>query len=240
MRKILLIIFEVTFLAYWQIGSISAQSFIVEKVNGDVQVLLGASEVWSKVKVGQTLKGSDLISTGEKSFIQLNNNGNRFILQSNSALGINNIKKISLNELLLALAMEEIRNVPNNKGNNSRRNTAVYGEKITSTNTSNLFDRSKTAINILGFKKLNGAKQLAQNGYKESAVLLAKETYRKYPETRTKIDDRIYFVDLMIDLQLYNEAASELNELKSMKLNENESKEIEIRLQKISEKEIGK
>ena len=50
--------------------------------------------------------------TEENGFVQLNRNGSRFILNKNSALGLNYIKKISINDLLLALAMEEIRNVP--------------------------------------------------------------------------------------------------------------------------------
>jgi len=223
MKKIFLIIMLLTF-------SINAQSFVVEKVNGNVLALIGFNEEWVKVKVGQVLKGTDLISTGEKSLIQLNNNGNRFILQSNSALSINNIKRISLNELLLALAMEEIRNVPNFKENNSRRNTAVYGEKVSN------IPVDKSVINDLGIKKLNGAKQLAINGYKESAILLAKETYRKYPETKTRIDDRLFFVNLMIELQLLNEAAADLSELEKMKLTKEQHEKVEHYFEIINEK----
>ncbi|MEJ5351109.1 MAG: hypothetical protein WHS65_05925 [Melioribacteraceae bacterium] len=209
------------FLIFISITSIYAQSFVVEKVSGNVQALIGLNEEWTKVKVGQLLKGSDLISTGEKSLVQLNNNGVRFILQSNSALNINNIKRLSLNELLLALAMEEIRNVPKIKEDNSRRNTAVYGEKVESVTG------DKSIFNDLGVKKLNGAKQLAINGYKESAILLAKETYRKYPDTKTRIDDRLFFVNLMIELHLLNEASSELNELKKMKLTKDQNEKVE-------------
>jgi len=223
MKKIFLIIMLLTF-------SINAQSFVVEKVNGNVLALIGFNEEWVKVKVGQVLKGNDLISTGEKSLIQLNNNGNRFILQSNSALSINNIKRISLNELLLALAMEEIRNVPNFKENNSRRNTAVYGEKVSN------IPVDKSVISDLGIKKLNGAKQLAINGYKESAILLAKETYRKYPETKTRIDDRLFFVSLMIELQLLNEAAADLSELEKMKLTKEQHEKVEHYFEIINEK----
>ncbi len=223
MKKIFLIIISLTFSMY-------AQSFVVEKVNGNVFALIGFSEEWTKVKVGQILKGTDLISTGEKSLVQLNNNGNRFVLQSNSALSINNIKRISLNELLLALAMEEIRNVPNFNENNARRNTAVYGEKV-----SNIFP-SKSVVSDLGIKKLNGAKQLAINGYRESAILLAKETYRKYPETKTRIDDRLFFVNLLIELQLFNEAAADLNELEKLKLTNEQREKVEHYLDIINEK----
>lgn len=210
-----------------------AQEFTVEKISGDVQAMIGTSEEWIKIKVGHKLNGSDLIATSEKAFIQLASKGNKFILQSNSALGLNAIKKITLNELLLALAMEEIRNMPKNKGNQSTHNTAVYGKEVAANKI------GTPPLRDLGFKKLNGAKQLAQSGYKESAIIVAKETFRKYPETKTKFDDRLYFVDLMIQLNLNNEAAAELNPMRSMQLSVTQMNEIDSRLKKINEKEIS-
>lgn len=209
--------------------SMNCQSFTVEKINGDVKVLIGYSEEWIKVKEGQILKGSDLIATGDKSYVILNNNGSRFILQSNSALGINNIKKISINELLLALAMEEIRNLPKNKENDTRRNTAVYGEKVGSSST------IKNSLSDLGIKKLNGAKHLVKNGYKESGILLAKETFRKYPDTKSKIEDRLFFVDVMIDIGILNEALTELDDIKEKCSKESQIEKVEERYERIKE-----
>ena len=157
------------------------------------------------------------------------NNGSRFILQGNSALELSAIKKITLNELLIALAMEEIRNVPKSNGIQTTRNTAVYGKEVTVNKISPLTARG------LGFKKLNGAKQLAQSGYKESSLIVAKEIYRKYPETKLNIDDRLYFVDLLMQLNLMNEAETDLNKIKNMKLNPEESAKVTKRLNKIKE-----
>jgi len=227
MKKILIVLFFAAF-------NLFAQEFTVEKVSGEVQAMIGTSEEWIKVKVGQKLSGSDLIATNEKAFIQLASQGNKFILQSNSALGLSAIKKITLNELLLALAMEEIRNVPKTNGGQSTRNTAVYGKEVAA-NKVNI-----TPMRDLGFKKLNGAKQLAQSGYKESAIIVAKETFRKYPETKSKFEDRLYFVDLMLQLNLNNEAAAELNPMRTMQLNVNQINEIDSRLKKINEKEISR
>ena len=109
-----------------------AQEFTVEKVGGDVQALIGSNEKWTELKAGQKLLGTDLISTGEKSFLQVSDRNNHFVLQENSALRLSSYKKMTLNELLLALATEEIRNIPKSNNNPSTRNTAVYGKDAAS------------------------------------------------------------------------------------------------------------
>ncbi|MCL6097021.1 MAG: hypothetical protein M1391_00420 [Bacteroidetes bacterium] len=222
MKKIIFILFILSV-------NILAQEYTVEKVSGNVQALIGTAENWVKVSVGQKLLGTDLISTDDKSFVQLANKENRFILQSNSALGLNSIKKMSLNELLLALAMEEIRNVPKTKGSQFTRNTAVYGSEVSAGKA------GVVHVSDIGMKKINGARQLAQNGFTGSAILVAKETYRNYPETKNQIRDRIYFVDLMLQLNLLNEAETELNRIIAQPLNPDERKEITARLDKIKE-----
>ncbi len=206
--------------------SIMAQTFEVEKVRGDVEVLTTTEENWKPVKQGMKLSGMDIIATGKNSVVYLKSGGSRFILEDNSALGINNIKKMTLNELLLALASEEIKNIRPGKNNNKTRNTAVYSEKIENRRA----ETESEASNLLGIKKLNGAKQLVENGYKESAILLAKETYRKYPATKERISDRIYFVELMVEMNLINEAAEEINDISQYNIDSESIK----RLEKIS------
>jgi hypothetical protein len=141
---------------------------------------------------------------------------------------------MTLNELLLALATEEIRNIPKFNNNQSTRNTAVYGKDAA------LVKPLPVLIRDLGFKKLNGAKQLAQNGFKESAIVVAKETFRKYPETKTKVKDHLYFVDLLIQLKLYREAESELIQIKEQTLNDIEKVSVDARSQKIKSELINK
>ncbi len=227
MKKIILILFVITI-------NILAQDYTVEKVSGNVQALIGTSENWVKVSAGQKLKGTDLISTGEKSFIQLSGNGNKFVLQSNSALGLSSIKKMTLNELLLALAMEEIQNVPKTKSNQFTRNTAVYGSEVST------IKPAPVQVSDIGIKKINGAKQLAQDGFKESAILVAKETFRKYPDTKKQIQDRIYFADLMIRMNLNNEAEQELKQISSLSLNSDEKKEVDEKIEQIKKINLDK
>jgi hypothetical protein len=182
-----------------------AQDFTVQKVSGNVFVQKGFEEKTQKVNAGDKLKSNDLIITDESAFIHLQDkNGNSFVLKSNSAVGVNYLRKMSLNDLILALTQEEIRTVPRNS--NKTPNTAVYGSEASMKKP---FDLQ----NKLGLKKINGAKQLAENGFVESAILAAKETFRKYPATGKNFGDRLYFADLIKNLGLDEEAVSEYNKI---------------------------
>ncbi|MAT56578.1 MAG: hypothetical protein K8F60_06450 [Melioribacteraceae bacterium] len=204
-----------------------SQEFIVEKVSGDVKYLRGSKSSWEKVIPGSKLLADDFIETDEKSFIQLNKDGKKFMLSSSSALGLNYIKEISLNDLLLALAMEEIRNVPQKKNETNISNTAVYGSKIKNKEDvyTNDFEH--------GLKRLNGAKQLNEFGYSKSAVIAAKETYRNYPSTKKLIDERLYFADILIQLKLFEEALTELNNIKENSIDEKDINLVQERINKV-------
>ncbi len=219
-RYIILIIMVLSTIA-------SGQQFKVDKVKGKVLVQRGTEEEFTQLKKGDILNGNDLIITEKNSFIQLDKDGNKFILDENSALGLNYLKKISINDLLLALAMEEIRNVPKTKTNGITKNTAVYGAETTVENP------VAAAANSLGMKKINGAKQLAKNGYTESAIIVAKETYRKYPYTSKNADDRIYFANLLLSLNLNNEALEEYTQISKLDLTNAQIQEVEQGIEKI-------
>ncbi len=204
MKKLVLILMVTVFV------TINAQQFSVEKISGDVYVLRGTSEQWIPVKTGDKLSGKDVIQTSENATIRLQSGNSSFVLQRNAAVSLGFVKSITLNDLLLALAMEDIRNVPKNQNKGNTKNTAVYGEDKSSSAPT-----SVSNTNELGIKRLNGAKQLAQAGYKESGVLAAKETYRMYPSTKSLVNERMFFVDLLIDMKLYSEALEELQSIKT-------------------------
>jgi len=205
----------------------SGQQFKVDKVKGKVLLQRGTEEEFTQLQKGDILNGDDLIITEKSSFIQLDKDGSKFILDENSALGLNYLKKISINDLLLALAMEEIRNVPKTKTNSITKNTAVYGAETTVENP------VVVSENSLGVKKINGAKQLAKNGYTESAIIVANETYRKYPSTSKNVDDRIYFANLLSSLDLNNEALEEFSAVSKMNLTDDQRKKVDKEIEKI-------
>jgi hypothetical protein len=209
-----------------------AQTFKVEKVSGNVKVLSNGSELWQDLKSNTEISGNTIINTDKKSSVKIKNDDVIFTLKESSAISTSNIKKMTLDELVLALAMENVINTPRNQNKKNSESTKVYGEKITgiSNNTISSTD--------FGKKRLNGAKQLAENGLKESAIVTAKEVYRKYPETKKDAVTRIYFADLMYGQGLYEEAYTEFNEIKSLKLNQGQSYYVSEKLDQIGKKLI--
>lgn len=215
------------------VGFISAQEFTVEKISGDVKILKGTSEKWETVKKGEVLSGNDVLLTETNSYIQLNKDENRFMLKGNVAIGLNHIKQVSINDLLLALALDEIRNVPKMKKNGTSKNTAVYGSK------SKVEKEVSIDENLLGTKKLNGAKLLNEIGYSESSVIVAKEVFRNYPKISMKFDDRLYFADILNELKLYQEASSEYTKLESITLSDEEKDTIRKRIETVNMKLVN-
>ncbi len=206
-------------------GFISAQTFRIEKADGVVKVQLGTNENWAAVSAGQSLPANSIIETGKNSLVILNGGNSKFNLKSSSVLPLSNIKKMSVNDLILALAMEDMINAPKKKEEANSKNTAVYGAQI------NGIKDPMVETDNFGIKKLNGAVQLAENGFKESAVIDAKETYRKYPETKSIASFRIYFANILYDFGLNEDAYDEFKSIQSLKLNGDQKEEVKSKME---------
>jgi len=205
-------------------GGLSAQTFTVEKVSGDVEYQNGNSETWSTLTIGTTLKDDAVISTGQNSSVLLKGDKVNFNLNGSSAVSVSNIKKMNIDELLLALAMEDMMNAPK-KIRNSSDNTAVYGTK----------EGESTLIIItddFGLKRLNGAVQLAENRLEESAV-------GKYPDTKSLPAYRIYFANILYDKGLYEEALDEYVDIQKLKLTDEERLDVNEKAESIKMKMLS-
>lgn len=209
-----------------------AQTFNIEKVNGKVKVLSNGSEQWQEVKTNSQISSNSILSTEKNSSVKIKNDDVIFTLKESSAISVSNIKKMTLDELVLALAMENVINTPRNQNKNNSESTKVYGEKLSGETLNTI------KSNDFGLKRLNGAKQLADNGMKESAIVTAKEVYRKYPETKKDATTRIYFADLMFERGLYEEAYDEFNEIKLLNINQGQLSYVSEKLDLIGKKLI--
>jgi len=207
--------------------SVIAQEYKAINVKGDVQYQTGTSEKWLELKEGAVLKSDAFVTTGENSSVKLTQSGNTVTLNELSALSVGSIKKISTDELLLALAMEDMINAPKTNRKGSSSNTATYGNKENSKVVS-------VTSNDFGAMRLNGAVQLAKSGLKESSVVFAKETYRKYPDTKQMAKYRIFFADILNEKGLYDEALGEYFEIEKLKLSNEERIKVESQVNAIN------
>ncbi|WP_337864773.1 hypothetical protein [Ignavibacterium sp.] len=222
MKKILIISLIFSVVAF-------SQSYKVEKVSGTVKALTNGSEKWSEVKSGDELSPNTIISVEKNSFVKIFSGNIAVTLKELSAVKISNIKQMSTEDLLLALAMENILNAPRNGKDKKSESTAVYGK--------NEFEKNPVIANSeFGIKRLNGAMQLAENGLKESAVVSAKEVYRKYPDTKSLVSYRIFFADILLDKKLFEEALDEYNDILKLQLTTEQKDKISKRVDEINKK----
>lgn len=209
-------------------ATVAAQQIKVIEVKGDVKYQSSTSEKWVEVKNGEALQPNGFVSTGKNSSVKIDDKESKITIGEMSAVSISSIKKMTTDELLLALAMEDMINAPPKNAIENSKNTATYGEKETTEKT----NQSKS--NDFGVKRLNGAVQLADNGFKESSVVFAKETYRKYPETKLIASYRIFFADVLYQKGLYEEALGDFLEIRNLELSDKQISEVDSRIDSIN------
>jgi hypothetical protein len=227
MKKIILIILLIS-------GLLQAQSYTVEILKGFAQAQTCLTENWFNLKQGDVVGINTTVMINDNSIIQLKSIDTKFTLSGPAALQLANIKRMSTDDVLLALAMEDMINAPKNKKEEKSKNTAVYG---TEENGKSMPSDISTG---LGIKRLNGAMQLAASGYIGSAVITAEETFRKYPETYSFATYRIYFAKLLAELNLYQEAFDEYSSIKNLKLTLAENKEVDSKMDELKGKIAAK
>ena len=81
--------------------------------------------------------------------------------------------------------------------------------------------------------------QIAENGMGESAVVVAKETYRKYPATKKLASYRIYFANILFNKGLYEEALKEYYDIDKLDLTKDEKDNIDSKVESIKMKLIS-
>ena len=92
-----------------------SQTFKVEKLSGSVKILSGNSNSWQDLKPDMKINSNSIISTDKNSYVKISTSDILFTLKESSAISVSSIKKMSLDDLILALAMEDVINTRGKK-----------------------------------------------------------------------------------------------------------------------------
>ena len=206
---------------------ISAQNYEVEKIKGEVKYISSEQNNWQKVKTISSVSDNSIVSADINSVAKIKGDDLSFTLKDGAAINVSSLKKMSIDQLIMALALDKVMSAPRKKENNKSESTSVYGDKLGAAN-------EIIQTNDFGIKRINGAKQLAENGFVESAIVSAKEIFRKYPEVAKDASNRIYFADLLYNKKLYDEALEEYNAIKMLSISEIQEKEIDNKISLIN------
>ena len=179
----------------------------VVAVKGTVSVRHGVQEQWIPVSVGDVLKPEDSMELRKKSSATiLIDNKLRITIPESVIIDFSDLQNLTQKELLLKLAMEQVRSVPSKENGDEMiipRITTIHGD-------------NKQGVSMPGRKnietgsmQLNGTKVLYDNGFYATCVLKAKEVFRSYPELTDKSDMRLMIAAALEKMNLGNEALNE-------------------------------
>ena len=198
------------------VGGLFAQLKLVG-MKGDVTVRHGVSEQWVAVAVGDVLKPDDSIRLGKKaSATILTEKDSRLQIPEMTVIDLSDLRMMTQEELLLKLAMERVREIPDKGRENDftiPRTTTIHGSNKEDVQTSDITTNISS-----GVMQLNGVKVLYNNGFYATSVLKAKEVFRLMPETAKMIDVRLTVASALERMNVNGEALSEYKELSKERL----------------------
>lgn len=215
---ILFVLFNFTF----------AQNYNIEKLKGEIKFILPELNNWQTVNTKSSVSENTIVSAEDNSSARITGPGLNFLLKDGAALSISSLKKMSLDELILALALDKVMSAPRKKNNEKSDATSVYGNNLSSSNNAIILS------NDFGWKRIKGAKQLAENGFIESSIITARDIFRKYPSTGKDPSTRIYFADLLYYKKLYDEALEEYNSIKKLNLSNQQKDDVDNKINSIN------
>jgi hypothetical protein len=195
-------------------GMQARADFRITSVKGVVFVRHNVQEDWVRAAVGDVLKPEDSMMLEKKSSSTILIDGTRrIVIPEFVILDLSDLRTLTQEELLLKLAMEDVRGVPGEERNDGHarlpgeiripKTTIIHGENKTPSSEAE-HSPSQTAT-----LQLNGARMLFDQGFYATCVLKTKEIVRQYPGLSNVIDAQIMVADALEKMKLKGEALSE-------------------------------
>jgi hypothetical protein len=196
-----------------------AQDIVVQRLQGEVAVRHGVTEVWTNVAVGDVLRPDDTMKTGKKGTAVLTapvgNTGSvkRITLPPEVIVDLSDVRELTQEELMLKLTMERVRassyqwksdelHIPNA--------AVVHGENRSG--GAPLADNDPQS----GILQWNGARVLFDNGFYSTCALKAMELFRLYPSVGAKLENHLMAAEALEKACLRGEALSEYTAMLQM------------------------
>jgi hypothetical protein len=188
-----------------------AGEIVVQKLQGDVSVRQGVTEVWNRVAAGDVLRPDDTMKTGIRGSAVLlvsaeSGETKRITLPQEVIVDLSDIRDLTQEDLILKLTMEKVRSSSYQWKNDELHipNAAVmHGAGAASAATPAQNDPA------VGVFQLNGTRVLFENGFYSTCALKSMEVFRLYPALSQKFENRLLVAEALDKARLRGEALNE-------------------------------
>ncbi len=228
MKRIFTIFALITFVTL----TLQAEDFVIKSLKGKAKVRHGVLETWTTVSVGDTLKPEDTILTERGStMVIIKPAGIRYSIPEASMLDIADLRNLTQDELLLRLAMENIKSVPVQQRSNDitvPNTTIVHGDDISKDAEALKLPRTE-----VGSLQMNGVEVLYDNSFYASGILKSKALMRLFPEARDEFTFRFQLAKAFEQVNLYDEALTEYVSLSQQPLSKDQKVKLDKTIQQL-------
>ncbi len=231
LKKFLTTLILISLVISISLAKVQDDIYKVKKLKGEAEVRHGAKENWEKLSLGDALKSDDTILLWKNAYVEIE--GDKVFFKSNGSVIINisDLRRLTKEDLLLQLAFEEMKNVPEIKREEAKtKSTGIYGTDIVGKET-----KLKPKENLTQFW-VNGVKALFENGFYETASLRAKKLMLKFDELKDNLELKLIIATSLEKLEIYGEAISEYKRIISTSKDENLNSKIERKIQELKAK----
>jgi hypothetical protein len=196
-----------------------AGSITVQKLNGDVSVRHGVTEVWTTVATGDALRPNDTMRTGKNGsatlVVQETQGGiiRHLALPPDVIVDISDVRELTQEELMLKLTMQKVRATPQNIRNDGPQISDAAVVHGTDQNRATVIAENDPQI---GRWLLNGTKVLLDNGFYATGVLRTLEVFSMFPVLAGNVENRLALAGAMEKANLRGEAVAEYSAIRRM------------------------
>lgn len=210
-----------------------AGEIVVQKLQGDVSVRQGVTEVWNKIAEGDVLRPDDTMKTGAKGSAVLlvgreSGETKRIKLPPEVIVDMSDIRDLTQEELMLKLTMEKVRS-----SSYQWKNDELHIPNATVVHGASAAPAAPPAQNdpAVGVFQLNGTRVLFENGFYSTCALKSMEVFRLYPALGQIFENRLLVAEALEKARLRGEALNEYGQLLTLEaLTEDQQNLVKIRM----------